>query len=139
MRNCSLQAICPFPPVFRKLVLQTRKNQGLFGKGLTNAFSLFFTEHGLLILYCNKSTSKSIVQVKFEEKTEYMNIDLRQTVKDFKKLLQNFTGLPPSKMRVSYVENFDGWYKDIITLRLPNKTLLSLNINEGDEFQIDRV
>ena len=32
--NCSLQAIYPFPSVFERLVLQTRKNQGLFGKGL---------------------------------------------------------------------------------------------------------
>ena len=45
-RNCSLRAISPFPTlfvtsnfsfshiVFKRLVLQTRKNQGLFGKGL---------------------------------------------------------------------------------------------------------
>ena len=33
--NCSLRAISLFPTVFsKKLVLQTRKNQGLFGKGL---------------------------------------------------------------------------------------------------------
>ena len=34
-RNCSLRAISPFPSVFKRLVLQTRKKQGLFGKGLT--------------------------------------------------------------------------------------------------------
>ena len=33
-RNCSLQAISPFPLVFKRLVQQTRKNQGLSGKGL---------------------------------------------------------------------------------------------------------
>ena len=34
-RNCSLRAISPFPTVFTKdLYLQTRKNQGLFWKGL---------------------------------------------------------------------------------------------------------
>ena len=34
-RNCSFRAISPFPHrVFKRLVLQTRKNQGLFGKGL---------------------------------------------------------------------------------------------------------
>ena len=34
-RNCSLRAIDLFPTVFSKrLVLQTRKNQGLFGKAL---------------------------------------------------------------------------------------------------------
>ena len=30
----NLQAISPFPTVFSRLVLQTGKNQGLFGKGL---------------------------------------------------------------------------------------------------------
>ena len=34
-RNCSLPAISPFPTVFSRLKLQTHKNQGLFGKGLT--------------------------------------------------------------------------------------------------------
>ena len=33
-RNCSLRAIPPFPTVFKRLLLQTRKNQGLFGKEL---------------------------------------------------------------------------------------------------------
>ena len=33
-RNCSLWVISPFPSLFQRLVLQTRKNQGLFGKGL---------------------------------------------------------------------------------------------------------
>ena len=33
-RNCLLQAISPFPSVFKRLVLQTHKNQGLFGKRL---------------------------------------------------------------------------------------------------------
>ena len=41
-RNCSSRAISPFPIVFSKgLTLQTRKNQGLFGKGLRR-FSTFF-------------------------------------------------------------------------------------------------
>ena len=34
-RNCSLRAISPFPTVFSRLILQTRKNPGLFVKGLT--------------------------------------------------------------------------------------------------------
>ena len=33
-RNCSLRAISPFPTVFSRLLLQTHKNQDLFGKGL---------------------------------------------------------------------------------------------------------
>ena len=39
-RNYSLRAISPFPTVFSKrLVMQTRKNQGLFGKGLKKGYS----------------------------------------------------------------------------------------------------
>ena len=34
MRNCLLRAISHFPTVFLKFVLQTCKNQDLFGKGL---------------------------------------------------------------------------------------------------------
>ena len=33
-RNCSLRAISPFPCVFKRLLLQTRKKLSLFGKGL---------------------------------------------------------------------------------------------------------
>ena len=33
-RNCSLREISPFSTVFKRLVLQTHKNQGLFKKGL---------------------------------------------------------------------------------------------------------
>ena len=35
MRNCTLGALSPFShSVFKRRVLQRRKNQGLFGKGL---------------------------------------------------------------------------------------------------------
>ena len=39
--NCSLRALSPFPTVFFKgLVMQTRKNQGLFGKELTYSHTM---------------------------------------------------------------------------------------------------
>ena len=45
-RNCSLRAISPFfHSVFKRLVLQTRKNQGLFGKGLS--YTLPYLPHRL--------------------------------------------------------------------------------------------
>ena len=40
IRNCLLQAISPFPSVFKRLILQTHKNQGLFGKGLNLNYGL---------------------------------------------------------------------------------------------------
>ena len=46
-RNCSLRATSPFSSVFKRLVLQTRKNHGLFGKGLRQSDDNFkFDENG---------------------------------------------------------------------------------------------
>ena len=39
-RNCSLREMFPFPSVFKRRVLQTRKNQGLFGKGLSHSHTM---------------------------------------------------------------------------------------------------
>ena len=40
MRNYLLQVISPFSTVFSKDLLQTNKNQGLFGKGLTHSHTM---------------------------------------------------------------------------------------------------
>ena len=42
-RNCSQQAISTFPTVFSSLVLQTGKNQGLFGIELCKVFLFSLT------------------------------------------------------------------------------------------------
>ena len=78
------------------------------------------------------------VQVKFEDKEEMMDVDVRQTVFEFKKLLWNFTGLPPTKFRIFHIENFEGMYKDSNEIKLPNKILRTLNFKEESEIQIDR-
>ena len=39
-RNWLLRAISPFPSVFHWLILQTRKNQGLSGKGLNHTYGV---------------------------------------------------------------------------------------------------
>ena len=46
-RNCSLRAISPFPTVFGRLVLQTHKNKGFFGKCLTLS-SILYTHFNTL-------------------------------------------------------------------------------------------
>lgn len=76
--------------------------------------------------------------VKFDDKAEFMDISLHQTVAEFKKLLQNFTGLQTSQFRVFYVENLEGKYCDMNEMKLPNRTLLSYNMNVGDEIHIDK-
>lgn len=66
-----------------------------------------------------------------------MEVNLRQTVQEFKKeKLQDWTGLPTGQMRLYYNEMWNGEIKDTTQLKFPSKTLLSLNINEGDEFEI---
>ena len=51
-RNCSLRAISPFfLSVFKRHVLQTRKNQGLFGKGLINLIASCLRHSTLFQLY----------------------------------------------------------------------------------------
>ena len=79
-----------------------------------------------------------IFQVKFEDKEEIMDVDLRQTIFEFKKLLQNFTGLPPAKFRLFHIENYEGVYKDTRELKMPNKVLRTLNLKDDSEIQIDR-
>lgn len=77
-------------------------------------------------------------QVKFEDKSEFMEINLYQTVGELKKFLRNFTQLSQSQFVVYYVEMFEGNTKDTTKLVLPNLSLLSLNMKIGDEIHIDR-
>ena len=65
-----------------------------------------------------------------------MDIDKRQTVFELKKLLRNFTGLHHLKFRLMHVENFEGKYRDTNEMKFPNKTLVSMNLREGDEIII---
>lgn len=66
-----------------------------------------------------------------------MDVDVRQTIFDFKKLLRNFTGLPPLKFRMFHVVMFEGKHLDTNELKLVNKTLLSSKIRDGDEIHIE--
>ena len=78
------------------------------------------------------------IKVKFEDKEEMMTVDSRNTVTEFKKVLQIFTGLPVSKFRLYHMETFHGQYRDSTELRSSNRQLFSFNIRDGDEFHIDR-
>ncbi|XP_052804256.1 tubulin-specific chaperone cofactor E-like protein [Mya arenaria] len=86
------------------------------------------------------SVSDSVrLLVKFEDKAEYMDIKLYQTVLQFKKLLQNFTGLPCNETHVDYIEMLDGQQIHGATdMRLSHKTLVTYNFNPGDEIHIFR-
>ena len=58
-RNCSLRAIFPFPTVFSKDLLQTRKNQGLFGKGLNGQLSIDMQKISLWFPFTNIGSFKT--------------------------------------------------------------------------------
>lgn len=76
--------------------------------------------------------------VKFEDKEDNMDVYLHQTVAEFKKMLRSFTGLPLEKMKVFYVEMFDGKIKDFCEMKLPSRTLLNYHMYAGDEIHIHR-
>ena len=74
-----------------------------------------------------------MLQVKFGDKSELMDIDTRLTVLELKKLLRNVTGLPPSGIRIFHREEHDGEYSSFTEeLKLNNAKVYSYNIKEGD-------
>ena len=65
-----------------------------------------------------------------------MNINIKQTVGDLKKnILQNYTGLHPSKFRV-YYRDAGGWTGDE-ELKYPKKVLHMVGVKMGDELHIE--
>ncbi len=65
-----------------------------------------------------------------------MNIYIKQNVGELKKnILQNYTGLHPSKFRVFYRDN-GGWIGDE-ELKYPKKPLHMLGVKTGDELHIE--
>ena len=76
--------------------------------------------------------------MKFEDKSELMAIDIRQTVLELKKILQNVTGLTPASVRVFHREELEEQDPCTKELKWNNKKLYLCNINEGDEICIYR-
>ena len=52
-RNCPIRTISPFLTVFLRLILQTRKNQGLFGKRLSFKKEMFIILATLILSHAN--------------------------------------------------------------------------------------
>ena len=84
-RNCSLRAISPFPIVFpKRLVLQTRKNQGLLGKGLTGIFTtVFYMTRACPI---DKRSHKEFSVESLQNQTHWRGSNLRHCTLDSSKL-----------------------------------------------------
>ncbi|KAJ8315962.1 hypothetical protein KUTeg_005976 [Tegillarca granosa] len=82
-----------------------------------------------------RDTSVLNMKVTCEDKEEFMDVNIQQTVRQFKKLLQNFVGLPPSKFKLIHQEMLDGQLLHEWCLN-DGRTLSTCNIREGDQFAV---
>ena len=73
------------------------------------------------------------MKVKFEEKEEILTFLQNQTVKDLKKMLQNFCGLPVEKMKL-YEYKSD--YNQLDEIRSETRSLHSFRWTDLDELHI---
>ncbi|KAK7099859.1 uncharacterized protein [Littorina saxatilis] len=91
--------------------------------------------YGKLDPLANVSLSKYNVDVVMGERREHLEINVEQTVRDLKKSLADFAGLPTAKFVV--------YYRDVkadrepVKLKFPDKTLVSLRLSDEDEFIIE--
>lgn len=69
---------------------------------------------------------------------EYFDIDQNQTTAEFKKLLQNFTGLPSAETIVYFIELSDGIVLHVNHLRTASRKLFTYKMRKGDQFVIER-
>ena len=89
-------------------------------------------------------------KVHFENQTKELYINIKQSCKEFKSSMKEFTGLPGSKIMLFYQRNYSNAQVGIAgethgpthmcfdELRLPNKILYTLNVEDGDEFFLDK-
>ena len=80
------------------------------------------------------------MKINYGDKHMYEKVDVRQTVGDFKKKLEKFVGQPSSRFKLFYIDteaNKLMLHFGTEELKLPNRRLHSLNVREGDEFEID--
>lgn len=78
-------------------------------------------------------------KIKFGDKHTYEKIDIRQTVGDLKKKLEQFVGHSSSKFRIYHID-MEACSQLIYgpdELKIPTRRLHTLNIRDGDEFEID--
>ncbi|XP_060077545.1 tubulin-specific chaperone cofactor E-like protein [Ylistrum balloti] len=83
-----------------------------------------------------KKTRRVTIKSDEDEKSQEMEINITQTVRELKKFLQNFAGLPSHKFRLFFHAIVDGVPLNSSELIFPDKVLHSLNINDGDCFII---
>ncbi|CAF1684576.1 unnamed protein product [Adineta ricciae] len=79
------------------------------------------------------------VHLVYNQVTYDKEIDVRQTVQQFKKYLQNIFHIPSNRLRVFYVDDvaFNMGFCGPEELKYPQRLLHTYNIHDGDQFHID--
>ena len=77
------------------------------------------------------------LKVRFLNTMQEVDINIKQTVKDLKKLLSNVVGLPANNMRLHLQQKVDGRIWDTILMRIPSKFLWTYNLRDEDEILVD--
>ena len=98
------------------------------------------SKHGKLdpLANVNLDVGKRVhVKLKFKDKQAYERVDVRQTVGEFKKYLEKFTGYPSARLRVYYIDIEAISVFGPEEMKHANRCLHSFNIRDGDEFEID--
>lgn len=81
-----------------------------------------------------KPKTTAEVKLKFGDLEETRKISLRQTVKQFKKSLEEFAAHPVSNFRLFYLDHTSAYGAE--ELRFPARNLYALNIRDGSDFII---
>jgi len=77
------------------------------------------------------------VKIKFDSKHVFENLDVRMTVGEFKKKLEEFVGARADRFRIYYIDVEAYHILGPEEMRHANRCLHSFNIHDGDEFEID--
>ncbi|KAK7105938.1 tubulin-specific chaperone cofactor E-like protein isoform X1 [Littorina saxatilis] len=75
------------------------------------------------------------MDIVFDKHRERMEVNAKQTVRDFKKSLQNIAGMPSSKFVLFYLDKETHFGAD--RMIYPDKKLYSYNLKDGSEFIIE--
>lgn len=78
-----------------------------------------------------------LVKMKHKDKHIYSKLDVNKTVGQLKKSLEEFVGVASNKFRIYYVDVEAASAYGCDELKIMTKKLYTLNIKDGDEFEID--
>ncbi|CAF0708942.1 unnamed protein product [Brachionus calyciflorus] len=97
------------------------------------------TKHGKVnrLADVNLDKGKTVyMKIKYNEKSVYQNVKIKQTVGELKKSLESFVGEPSIRFRIFYIDKEAESAFGHDELKLMKTSLMSLKLKDGDEFDI---